>query len=471
MAVSGDRIPTRTVTLVLGHSNFKVQAQPFLLNSNLVLTHPDLKIYKVQTQASEPTFREFVRAIEEGSDLSLSPDNLGELSSLSEEFGIGRLQRACDTFDLRVSLRASIDFHLANSARDFTEKVASLVSSLDALRIESHLLNERCGRLESEVRKLKSFMGGLNLNNEISLLKTQLQTFQQSVSALGNLSAEVDQLKRALDQLGGAPDPSPLPQLSPSPELPPSSSLFSEPPPSPESSTSRIPPKWCYWGLPGTETDLLFVLDASSSLEAVFHEMQYWVLDEAVAFHLHHRSHSLAYGAMIYRDGVGSPPDIDAAFQLSESREALEEYLDEVRCSGGSADWVAALDTALHRTNWRNREKWIIWLTNANAQGCKFSGDARDTRTDREEALERLVREMAANDICFVGVNVKQGTDRGCQQTLREMKRIYTEACGPSFEIDDLGNCEHLDRYPGDPPLTSGKDCPYPRDFHRPRGP
>jgi hypothetical protein len=100
----------------------------------------------------------------------------------------------------------------------------------------------------------------------------------------------------------------------------------------------------------------------------------------------------------------------------------------------------------LHHIVWGNGAKWIIWLTNVNARGRKFSGDARDTRRDREEALERLVQEMAANHIGFVGVNVPGVMGRGCERTLQEMKRIYRDSGGLDFQVEDLRNDGHPDR-------------------------
>jgi hypothetical protein len=161
------------------------------------------------------------------------------------------------------------------------------------------------------------------------------------------------------------------------------------------------------------------------------------VLELAFEFHTFHRDYCNRYAAVIYRDGSGTSSHTNEIYQWNESREALEEYLEGVTCAGGRADWVGPLDMALHQMNWRNGYNWIFWVARANAFGRVFSGNAGDSQ-DRAEALERLVREMATRHIRFAGVNVKQGTDSGCERTLKEMQRIYREAGGPSFTVKEM---------------------------------
>jgi hypothetical protein len=111
------------LTLVLNSSNFKTTAQALCANSNLLMDHPDLQSYTVQSSVSPETFQAFLRALEEGSDLALTPDDFAELSSLCDEFGVGRLKRACEQFVQSVSVGSSLDFRFANSEFEFGEKL------------------------------------------------------------------------------------------------------------------------------------------------------------------------------------------------------------------------------------------------------------------------------------------------------------------------------------------------------------
>jgi hypothetical protein len=199
--------------------------------------------------------------------------------------------------------------------------------------------------------------------------------------------------------------------------------------------------------------DLVFVVDATASTECVFQSMKDCVIDQAFAFHTTNRDASDHYGVVIYRDPVDLPTDVNEFFQLTESREMLDEYLGQVKSYGGRddpEDWAGGLDLALHLTNWRNGEKCIFWITDANAHGQKFSGDPRDTHNDQVPRLEGLIREMAQKRIYFVGINIRKGRDSGCERTLNEMKRLYEAAEGPGFRVQDFPLTWDRDKYDGD---------------------
>jgi hypothetical protein len=199
--------------------------------------------------------------------------------------------------------------------------------------------------------------------------------------------------------------------------------------------------------------DLVFVLDATASTESVFESMRDQVADQAFAFHTQNREVLDSYGVVIYRDPVDLPDDRHEFFQLTDKREAVEEFLAGIKSYGGRddpEDWAGALDIALHRMNWRDGKKCIFWITDANAHGTKFSGDPRDRHNDQEPILERYIQEMARQRIYFVGINIMKGTDPGCERTLNAIRQIYDRAGGPSFQVETFRPIWDRDKFDGD---------------------
>jgi hypothetical protein len=199
--------------------------------------------------------------------------------------------------------------------------------------------------------------------------------------------------------------------------------------------------------------DLVFVLDATASTECVFEHMRDQVADVAAGFHQQNRQVLDSYAVVIYRDPVDNPrEDVNEFLPLTDNLEAVEQYLRDVVSSGGRddpEDWAGALDLALHSIVWRTGKKCIYWITDANAHGQKFSGDPRDAHNDQEARLERLIQEMAQKRIYFVGINVKKGTDPGCERTLNAARAIYDEAKGPSFQVENFELNWDRDQYGG----------------------
>jgi hypothetical protein len=175
------------VALVLGTRNFDVAAQTLRLNSDFFMNHPGLKSYTVQTPVSLQTFQAFLRALEEFSDLPLTPGNLPEVSRLCEEFGVVRLKRVCDHFVQSPPSVSSVDFRLEN-----------MESQFDALKTEFYLLKDDCRGLRAEVQRLRNSVGDLPVSREIETLKTSVA---QSATRLETLRPELNHLNGVFRQL------------------------------------------------------------------------------------------------------------------------------------------------------------------------------------------------------------------------------------------------------------------------------
>jgi hypothetical protein len=156
------------VALVLGTSTFNVAAEALRLNSNLLLDHPGLQTYQVRAHVSSDNFREFLRAIEAGSPLSLTPDNLSELSLLCEEFGAGALKRSCDHFAARALSGSAIDSRFDHTEFKFEDTMSAVIVDVTELKRELSLLKTDCGGFKVGLRDLKDSVGGLHLTQEIA---------------------------------------------------------------------------------------------------------------------------------------------------------------------------------------------------------------------------------------------------------------------------------------------------------------
>jgi hypothetical protein len=190
-----------SVTLALGTSIFEVPSQAFHRNSSLLIDRPNLQTYSVHTQVSPQLFLDFIRALEEGSDLSITPDNVAQVELLCEEFGAARLKRLCEQFADQQSTGAT-HFRLQTTELQFEEKVTSLVSTVGELKSEFVLMKDsftkECRGLRGELRMLKDSIGDLRVSEELKKLKSQTET---SGSGLANLRGEFDQLRVVLQGL------------------------------------------------------------------------------------------------------------------------------------------------------------------------------------------------------------------------------------------------------------------------------
>jgi hypothetical protein len=192
------------LTLVLGTLRVSVSTQAIRLHSSFVVDHPGTQSYIVQSCVSPQAFREFLRAIQDGSDLRLTADNCSELSLLCKEFGARRLERACEDFVPPVSPDAGIEFRLKNLESAFQETVPALRSTVEKLTAELgslkadlanskfHLKNlesafeETVPALPSTVEKLKAELGSLKADFE----KSKLESEERLMCAIRKLSQD-----------------------------------------------------------------------------------------------------------------------------------------------------------------------------------------------------------------------------------------------------------------------------------------
>jgi hypothetical protein len=204
--------------------------------------------------------------------------------------------------------------------------------------------------------------------------------------------------------------------------------------------------------------DMVFVLDATNSTQSVFKAMSEQAMDTAFQIHTFKREVDDQYGVVIYRDPVdnpGDPDDKNEFMQLTANREAISDYLSEVQAHGGRddpEDWVGAFELALHSIQWREGSmKCIFWITDACAHGSEYSYERRDRHDDEAPKLTRLIQEAAAKRIYFVGINVKKGTDPGCEKTLARLRQVY-EAAGAAnlVSIEDFACKWNHDAWEGD---------------------
>jgi hypothetical protein len=86
------------VTIILGSSQFDVSNEVLQHESTLFAAEPNLTIYHVQTQVRPELLQDFLRALQEGSELLINAENMTELRALSVEFGAGRLLEECDLY-------------------------------------------------------------------------------------------------------------------------------------------------------------------------------------------------------------------------------------------------------------------------------------------------------------------------------------------------------------------------------------
>ena len=204
--------------------------------------------------------------------------------------------------------------------------------------------------------------------------------------------------------------------------------------------------------------DLVFCLDATQSTQNVFRAMRDQAIDTMVDFHMKNRMVDDRYGIVVYRDPVcqakfRDKDDVNECLDLTKSNEEVEEFLAKVESYGGAdepEDWAGGLDLALHNIHWREGKKCIFWIADANAHGKRFSGLKDDPFDDQVPRLVRLVEEAARNGFYFTAINVRVNGHPGCDQTLRELRKIYEGAGGKNFTVESFDAHYDPDRVVGD---------------------
>ena len=119
----------------------------------------------------------------------------------------------------------------------------------------------------------------------------------------------------------------------------------------------------------------------------------------------------------------------------SKGLSSLISELKHVRSIGGNddqEDWVGALQLVLEDVSWRiDSSKAVVWITDSNAHGERFCGIKN--HQEEEEKLAPLVRRLMDSNISFVGINVTKEGEQGCERTLDQIEKIYSERKDLSF--------------------------------------
>jgi hypothetical protein len=97
--------PADCLVVFLANSPFSVPMQALRANATLHIDHPGVQSYTIESRVSVEDLREFLCAIK-GSQFSLKPDNVHQLTLLCDEFGATRLRHVCDEFVERASALA-----------------------------------------------------------------------------------------------------------------------------------------------------------------------------------------------------------------------------------------------------------------------------------------------------------------------------------------------------------------------------
>jgi hypothetical protein len=138
------------LALVLGDSTFKVATEALQLHSTLLLDHPALDTYQVQTKVSAPVFLQFLGAMAKGSALSLTAANLSEIALLSEEFGATQVKHACDNFVNSPSAGSPLDCRLANTEFELKATIDRLTADVESLKRELSSVKTELSQLQAQ---------------------------------------------------------------------------------------------------------------------------------------------------------------------------------------------------------------------------------------------------------------------------------------------------------------------------------
>ena len=114
------------------------------------------------------------------------------------------------------------------------------------------------------------------------------------------------------------------------------------------------------------------------------------------------------------------PINANVPIQFTNDIENISIELLKVECDGGNdepEDWAGSLLCALRDLEWRrDSEKYIIFITDSNANGKRFCG--YDNHNEEEPILTHLIQQLATNKYYFCGINALVGNDKeGCKRT------------------------------------------------------
>jgi hypothetical protein len=236
----------------------------------------------------------------------------------------------------------------------------------------------------------------------------------------------------------------------------------------------------------GSQTDVLFVIDATSSMAGALKGAHDRAASIASDLREEHPDTDFRFGSVCFRDPVDCSCDCHEVCQFTPDINRLVAFFSSVQASGGGdapEDWVGALSLALSKVSWSRGARILVFIADAPAHGRRFCGSVNHQR--EEGKLPPLVRKLAAQQIQVQALSLGPYP----QQSFDECERIYTEASGPSWtteqfsvgyataapvcRVDILGRNmdapEYPKDYPDDPDYDSDSDThELPSRRHRP---
>jgi hypothetical protein len=177
--------------------------------------------------------------------------------------------------------------------------------------------------------------------------------------------------------------------------------------------------------------DVVFMMDATGSMEDAFFAACDKVLDIAHGLHKDNQNRDFKFGCVCYRDPVSDPDDEHQVHDLVTHHEIedLQDWLETIEADGGGdgpEDYVGALETALNRMSWRpGSKRGLVWIADAPAHGRRFCGE--ENHESEGPKLEALIECIACERFNFYGLSLNNGADR----TFFEMEKIYKAHGGP----------------------------------------
>lgn len=200
-----------------------------------------------------------------------------------------------------------------------------------------------------------------------------------------------------------------------------------------------------------SETDLLFVIDATGSMSSTIYAAHDKAVEIAIQLKIKYPNTNFRFGAICFRDPVDSKIDKHEIHQMSSSVDDLVDFLSNVTATGGKdepEDWVGAMKLATEDIKWRNGSRMMIIISDAPAHGARFCG--YQNHQEQESLLPIYIKTLARMNILVTGLSINGGADL----TLRECIDIYANTNGPSFKMESF-NLDHIVEKPKYAPAMS----------------
>jgi hypothetical protein len=136
------------LTLASGAAEFPVSTEILAKSTRFFDFHPDLcngGRYHVLSQISAANLKHFTSSLSNPSAITLTPQNVADLSSFADEFGIRTWKNRCNSFICCDTPSFTLDFHIDSCKADFQTEISAVRTIASANReaiecLERHLL-------------------------------------------------------------------------------------------------------------------------------------------------------------------------------------------------------------------------------------------------------------------------------------------------------------------------------------------